>query len=77
MLVITRLQSRRCLAQLDATSLEVMIDYLGLLERNINPEIPGNPGIFPENLEFPGFGKRSVIDILSPMPAATWLTGES
>ena len=44
-------------AQLDATSLEVMIDYRGSLEKDINPGILGNPGIFPRKSRNPGIGK--------------------
>ena len=55
------MEQKRCLTQLDATSVEGINDYLGLLaNRRINL---GIPGFFSENPEIPGLAKRSGIDI--------------
>ena len=58
--VINLLQNgaKTLLDALDATSVEAMIDYLGLLEEDINPGIPGNPGIFSRKSRNPGTGKN-------------------
>ena len=44
--VIYPLQNGIKRTQLDATSVGVMIDFHGLLEKDIDPGNPGNPGIF-------------------------------